>query len=116
MVIFRLEGMLAGLEDQQDINRLLIEIADLYDAELYVVFHDSLHSLDAAEREEALCEQVEWLEARQEAVLGLDADTDMRSTGPAERARLFIAITRARLEEMRVPLYQPPSDPGAGDS
>ena len=110
MVIFRLEGMLDGLDNQEEINGLLIEIAELFDAELYIEFHERLQGLDGPEREAAMLEQIAWLAARQKAVQELDGDSDMRTTGPAERALVFIRITRERLDGLEVPLHHTSSD------
>lgn len=86
---------------QQEVNETLSSIAYLYDAELYLLFKDTLDYLPAKAQQHEVGVQNRWLDQRQTVMTQAflqdeDADVARYTAGQA-----FIVETRKRIEELQ---------------
>lgn len=91
-----LEALLRDQNDQQVKTQTITQIAYLYDAELYVLFHELLDYLPDTARVREIEEQNGWLDTRQEAVSEAFTRNGGGDLGAYHAADMFIAQTRQR--------------------
>lgn len=98
--IRQLEEFMGETTQQQHYNFTSANMAFVYDAKLYILFHDLLRSAGPAERAELLDSQRLFLRERE---IRVDAvyDTYNGGTGGSLAGNLeFIDLTRQRIEEL----------------
>jgi len=100
----QLEARLVELQEngspQEAINEVLSAIAYLYDAELYLLFKDTLDYLPAKAQQHEVEVQNRWLDQRQQAMTQaflVDPDGEVARYAAGQT---FIAETRRRIEEL----------------
>jgi len=91
-----LEALLRDQNDQQSKTQTITQIAYLYDAELYVLFHELLDYLPDSARVREIEEQNGWLDTRQNAVSEAFTRNGGGDLGAYHAADMFIAQTRQR--------------------
>ena len=91
-----LEALLRDQNDQQVKTQTITQLAYLYDAELYVLFHELLDYLPDTARVREIEEQNGWLDKRQEAVSEAFTRNGGGDLGAYHAADMFIAQTRQR--------------------
>jgi|GEM_PF-1367710 uncharacterized protein YecT (DUF1311 family) len=101
----RLESLLTQQQEsgasQQEINKTLSSIAYLYDAELYLLFKDTLDYLPPKAQRHEVEVQNRWLDQRQQVMtqaflIDQDGEIARYTAGQA-----FIAETRKRIKELQ---------------
>jgi len=100
----QLEARLTELQEngspQEAINEVLSSIAYLYDAELYLLFKDTLDYLPPKAQRHEVEVQNRWLDQRQQAMTEaflIDRDGEIARYAAGQT---FIAETRKRIEEL----------------
>jgi len=100
----QLEARLTELQEnggsQEAINEVLSSIAYLYDAELYLLFKDTLDYLPPKAQRHEVEVQNRWLDQRQQAMTEaflVDRDGEIARYAAGQT---FIAETRKRIEEL----------------
>lgn len=91
-----LEALLREQDDDREMTRTITQIAYLYDAQLYVLFHEFLDYLPDTARVREIDEQNGWLDTRQEAVSEAFTRNGGGDVGSYHAADMFIAQTRQR--------------------
>ncbi len=91
-----LEAQLRDQNDQQVKTQTITQIAFLYDAQLYVIFHELLDYLPDTARVREIDQQNEWLDSRQNAVSEAFTQRGGGDLGAYHAADMFIAQTRQR--------------------
>lgn len=92
-----LEAQLREQSDDREMGRTITNIAYLYDAQLYVLFHEFLDYLPDMARVREIDEQNTWLDTRQEAVSEAFTRNGGGDVGSYHAADMFIAQTRQRM-------------------
>jgi uncharacterized protein YecT (DUF1311 family) len=92
-----LEAQLREQTDDREMGRTITNIAYLYDAHLYVLFHEFLDYLPDMARVREIDEQNTWLDTRQEAVSEAFNRNGGGDVGSYHAADMFIAQTRQRM-------------------
>lgn len=91
-----MEEQLREQTDDRKMGRTITNIAYLYDAQLYVLFHEFLDYLPDMARVREIDEQNAWLDTRQEAVSEAFNRNGGGDAGSYHAADMFIAQTRQR--------------------
>lgn len=91
-----LEAFLRDQNDDRMKTQTITQIAYLYDAQLYVLFHEFLDYLPDTARVREIEEQNGWLDKRQEAVSEAFTRNNGGDVGAYHAADMFIAQTRQR--------------------
>ncbi|MFN3882184.1 MAG: hypothetical protein ACK4L8_12225 [Nitrincola lacisaponensis] len=91
-----LEVSLRAETDSREMNRIITNIAYLYDAQLYVLFHEFLDYLPDTARVREISDQNDWLDSRQDAVSEAFTRNGGGDVGAYHAADMFIAQTRQR--------------------
>lgn len=101
----QLEARMIELQEngnpQEEINQVLSAIAYLYDAELYLLFKDTLDYLPPKAQRHEVEVQNRWLDQRQQAMTRaflVDPDGEVARYAAGQT---FIAETRRRIEELQ---------------
>ncbi|WP_417582421.1 hypothetical protein [Nitrincola sp.] len=92
-----LEAQLREQTDNRAMGQTITNIAYLYDAQLYVLFHEFLDYLPDTARIREIDEQNGWLDTRQEAVSEAFNRNGGGDAGSYHAADMFIAQTRQRM-------------------
>lgn len=92
-----LEAQLREQTDDRAMGQTITNIAYLYDAQLYVLFHEFLDYLPDTARIREIDEQNAWLDTRQEAVSEAFTRNGGGEVGSYHAADMFIAQTRQRM-------------------
>ena len=98
--IWQLEETLAKLEQQQPMNYTISNVARLYDAKLYMLFHDFLASLPESERASQIAEQNQWLRQRETQVHDASKEHEGGTLAPYTAGNAKISATKKRIEEI----------------
>ncbi|WP_151704980.1 hypothetical protein [Nitrincola alkalilacustris] len=96
--IRQLEEVLTEATDQADLNRTISNISHLYDAQLYVLFHDLLDYLPEQARFREVEEQNQWLDMRMTQATSSFHRYDGGDLGVYHAGATFIAVTKDRIE------------------
>lgn len=91
-----METLLTEQNDERAKGRTITQIAYLYDAQLYVLFHELLDYLPDTARVREVQEQNSWLDARQEVVSESFTRNGGGDAGSFHAADMFIAQTQQR--------------------
>lgn len=92
-----LEAQLREQTDDRAMGQTITQVAYLYDAQLYVLFHEFLDYLPDMARVREIDEQNDWLDVRQEAVSEAFNRNGGGDLGSYHAADMFIAQTRQRM-------------------
>ncbi|EXJ10514.1 MULTISPECIES: hypothetical protein [Nitrincola] len=97
--ILQFEILLARQTQSQDPERLqtLLNLAYLYDAQLYVLFHELLDYLPELARSREIKEQNEWLDLRETQMSDAFVKNQGGDLGSIQASQAFIADTRKRI-------------------
>ena len=93
-----LEAQLREQSDDRVMGQTITNIAYLYDAQLYVLFHEFLDYLPDMARVREVEEQNTWLDTRQEAVSEAFNRNGGGDAGSYHAADMFIVQTRQRTD------------------
>lgn len=91
-----LETRLSEQTDERAKSQIITQIAYLYDAQLYALFHEFLDYLPDTARVREVQEQNDWLDARQKAVSESFTRNGGGEVGSFHAADMFIAQTQQR--------------------
>ena len=95
--IRQLEKVLSELEQQQPRNETISSIAFLYDAKLYVLFHDFVAALPEEERVKEIEEQRRWLQERKRRIDAACAEYEGGTLASFTAGQASIDATKARI-------------------
>lgn len=113
--IGQLEETLAKLEQQQPMNYTISNVAFLYDAKLYILFHDFLEYLPESERASQIAEQRRWLEQRKTQVNEAYMEYEGGTFAPYSAGETSVSATMKRIAEIEGRLKDASNKPDAGD-
>lgn len=104
----QLEETLAKLEQQQPRNYTISNIAFLYDAKLYILFHEFTGKLSESARADEVKKQRQWLAHRKALVDKADAEYEGGTYASYNCGKASIAATKQRIAEIEQQLKQLP--------
>ena len=113
--IGQLEESLAELEQQQPMNYTISNVALLYDAKLYILFHDFLAFLPESERASQIAEQRQWLAQRKIQVHEAYIEYEGGTLAPYTAGKASVSATKKRIVEIEGRMKDTSSKPDAGD-
>ncbi|WP_409524558.1 hypothetical protein [Nitrincola sp. MINF-07-Sa-05] len=96
--IRQLEQVLTETAEQNELNRTISNLSHLYDAQLYVLFHDLLDYLPEQARFNEVEEQNKWLDMRMTQATSSFNRYDGGDIGVYHAGVTFIALTKERIE------------------
>ncbi len=94
---------LKAANSQTEMNLLSREVAEMTDAQLFVVYVRLYEKLPAKERTALLAEQEKWLKARTKAAAA-GVESEGGSLAPLEANNAAVTFTEKRLAELRTRL------------
>lgn len=98
--IRQIEEILDELWQQQPLNHTISNLSFLYDAKLFILFHDYIALLPAAARVQAVDEQREWLAMRSAQVGEAHAEYEGGTLAPYNAGHAAVAATKERIAEI----------------
>jgi uncharacterized protein YecT (DUF1311 family) len=98
--IGQLEETLAKLEQQQPMNYTISNVAFLYDAKLYILFHDFLAFLPESERAAHISEQHQWLVERKIQVNEAYMKYEGGTFASYSASKASVSATKKRIAEI----------------
>ena len=113
--IRQLEETLAKLEKQQPMNYTISNVAFLYDAKLYILFHDFLASLPESERDSQIAEQRQWLEQRKTKVHEAYMKYKGGTLASYVAGKASVSATKKRIAEIERRVKDTSKQPDADD-
>lgn len=106
------EGLAARRnQSQQALNRGSQDLADLADAQLFIIYVSLMQRLDEKERSKLFAEQKQWL-AQREASARAAVVSKGGSLGALEHTTAFRSVTEKRLAELQARLSPQSTTPG----
>ena len=109
--ISQLEEILGKLEQQQSINYTISNVAFLYDAKLYILFHDFISALPESARAPQTAEQREWLKQRKMQVHEAYSQYDGGTLASYTAGQASITATKKRIAEIDSRMKELPTTP-----
>jgi len=98
--IQQLEETLAALEQQQAMNYTISNVAFLYDAKLYILFHGFVGRLPEAARTSELAEQGRWLTKRKNWIATAYAKYEGGTLASYSAGQASIDATKRRIAQI----------------
>lgn len=113
--IRQLEETLPKLEQQQPMNYTISNLSFLYDAKLYILFHDFLESLPESKRASQIAEQSQWLEQRKKQVHEAYMEYEGGTLASYAAGQTSVSATKKRIAEIEARLKDTSNKPDADD-
>ena len=107
--IRQLEEILAELEQQQPKNYTVSNVAFLYDAKLYILFHDFIASLSESARASQITEQRKWLTTRKAQIHESYSEYEGGTLASYSAGRASIDATKKRIAEIEKRMKELPT-------
>jgi uncharacterized protein YecT (DUF1311 family) len=109
--IGQLEEVLVKLEQQQPMNYTISNVAFLYDAKLYILFHDFIDQLPEAARASEIAEQEKWLGQRKKLIGAGYAEYEGGTLASFTAGQASIDATKKRIAEIEKKMKELPTKP-----
>ena len=96
--IQQLEEQLKTLEQQQQMNYTISNLAFLYDAKLYIKFNKLLDKVSDSKRKQLINDQKKWLSTRSKQVKSAYEKYKGGTLASYNSAQVFINLTKKRIQ------------------
>ncbi|MDP1540545.1 MAG: hypothetical protein U0998_01750 [Moraxellaceae bacterium] len=98
--IEQLEEWIATDLSQQELNFSMANLNTVYDAKLYIKFHELLKIADIDDHSDLINQQASWIEARKTLTIKAFNDYGGGSLASYHAGEIFLQLTRQRLDEL----------------
>ncbi len=99
--IRQLEEILVELEQQQPMNYTISNVAFLYDAKLFILFHEFIDQLSESVRASEIAEQRKWLTIRKVQIHDAYSEYEGGTMASYAAGQASIDATRKRIAEIK---------------